>query len=405
MKKAIGFLVMAGSLLSLLGCCPTRTCGPDVTAIGVSTRTEPIWSSLRTHTGETLSGTIREAVRSAGPKPMNVLILSGGGQYGAFGAGFLYGLAARGDQPDLNFNVVTGISTGALQASMAFLGPEYYDLLRKQYTGVTQEDIIRKRCLFGLVCASSLMDAAPLRSLVEKYVTMEVLHKIAEAYEGGRRLYIGTVNLDTGDFFTWNMGEIAARRTEAALGLYHDILMAAVAIPVVFPPVLIRQETGSGAVSESLHADGGVREAVFFRQFMLELKRAIELEGSKAGSGRPIAAHDQAVVTVIINGKLGVAYQCTPERFIPVGLRSLSVLTDQSSINSVFRTYALACANGISFRMTRIPDDFQVPGSSWTFDPEAMTALFELGKEMALSDPIPWETKPPTGEDIDALCK
>jgi hypothetical protein len=405
MRKMVGSLITAAVLFLLSGCCPSRTCvEPGAAVPRVSPWSAPTLAPLRTQTGEALSEAMRASVSRAGPKPMNVLILSGGGQYGAFGAGFLNGLAARPDQPDLSFDIVTGISTGSLQATFAFLGPEFYGLIEEAYTGVTQEDIIRERNPVSLLCASSIMDASPLRALIERYITMEVLNKVAEAHEGGRQLYIGTVNLDTGEFVPWNMGQIASTRTEEALHLYHDILMAATAIPVVFPPVLLSQDAASGAGSESLHTDGGVRETVFFRQFMLELKKAVEVERRRSGPGRQIAGLNQAIMTVIVNGKLGIAYECTQERFISVGLRSLSALTDQSSLNSVFRAYALACANGISFRMTRIPDDFEVPANSWTFDTEAMKALFDLGKDMALSEPIPWETRPPTGEDIDALC-
>ena len=405
MRKVMGSLIMAAALCWLCGCCPTRVCvNPSSAFPGVSAGSASTLAPLRTQTGEALSESIRASVRRAGSKPMNVLVLSGGGQYGAFGAGVLNGLAARPDQPNLSFDIVTGISTGSLQATFAFLGPEFYSLMEEAYTGVTQEDIIRKRSLFSLLCASSLMDASPLRSLIERYITMEVLNRVADAHESGRQLYVGTVNLDTGEFVSWNLSQIASRRTAEALRLYHDVLMAATAIPVVFPPVLLSQETAPGVVSRTLHTDGGVREIVFFRQFMLGLKKAIEFESFRSDPSRPIAGLNQATMTLIVNGKLGVASECTQERFLSVGLRSLSALTDQSSLNAVFRAYALACASGISFRMARIPDDFEVPVSSWTFDTEAMKALFNLGKSMALSDPIPWEARPPTGEDIDALC-
>lgn len=405
MRKVMGSLTMAVALVSLPGCCATRTCvKPSAASPSLSAWSASTVAPLRTQTGQALSDSIRASVRSAGLKPMNVLVLSGGGQYGAFGAGVLNGLAARPDQPDLSFDIVTGISTGSLQATFAFLGPEFYGLIEEAYTGVTQKDIIRKRNLLSLPCAASLMDASPLRARIERYITMEVLNRVADAYESGRQLYVGTVNLDTGEFVTWNLGQIASKRTAEALRLYHDILMAATAIPVVFPPVFVSQETASGVVSRTLHADGGIREIVFFRQFMLELKGAVELESLRSGAGRPIAGLNQVTMTVIVNGKLGLASECTQERLMSVGLRSLSALTDQSSLNSVFRAYVLACANGISFRMARIPDDFEVPASSWTFDTEAMKALFNLGKGMALSDPIPWEARPPTGEDIDALC-
>jgi hypothetical protein len=70
----------------------------------------------------------REA-KSLGVSPGGILptgqylSLSGGGDKGAFGAGLLVGWTAHGDCP--KFKLVTGVSTGALSAPFAFLGPEY----------------------------------------------------------------------------------------------------------------------------------------------------------------------------------------------------------------------------------------------------------------------------------------
>ena len=65
----------------------------------------------------------QESLRAAlsPDKPVQVLALSGGGQWGAFGAGFLKGWTRHGDRPAA-FQVVTGTSTGSLQATFAFLG-------------------------------------------------------------------------------------------------------------------------------------------------------------------------------------------------------------------------------------------------------------------------------------------
>src|SRR5688500_6758394 len=53
--------------------------------------------------------------------PRNVLVMSGGGSFGAFTAGVLAGWSQSGTRPE--FDVVTGISTGALLAPFAFIGP------------------------------------------------------------------------------------------------------------------------------------------------------------------------------------------------------------------------------------------------------------------------------------------
>ena len=403
MRKSLKGVTIVLLLVAMYGCCRTRSCIEPGYA-GPSTR----WFAasvhpVRTQTGTLWSESIREAVRQAGMKPLNILVLSGGGQNGAFGAGFLNGLNERNDSQDLKFDIVTGISTGALQATFAFLGPKYYDKLKEAYTTVTKEDVFRNRCLFGLLCASSLKDTAPLRSLVEKYITADVLHQVAEAHEAGRRLYIGTVNLDTGEFLTWNMGSIAEKGNEEALQLYRDVLMAATSVPVLFPPVLVRQENRSVPIPQGLHTDGGVRQIVFFRQFMIDVIKAEEEELARSTPEKPIARLHEATMSVIVNGKVGLGYECTQERWASVGLRSLSAMLDESSINALFRAYVLARKNAISFRMIRIPDDVEIDSNSEEFNPETMKRLFEAGRSLAKIEPIPWETKPPTAEDLDAL--
>src|SRR5262245_51959304 len=85
----------------------------------------------------------REALAAAGHSgplpPAEYLALSGGGSDGAFGAGLLCGWSAAGTRP--NFKAVTGISTGALIAPFAFLGPEYDAPLRQVYTKTTPRDL------------------------------------------------------------------------------------------------------------------------------------------------------------------------------------------------------------------------------------------------------------------------
>ena len=69
----------------------------------------------------------------------NFLALSGGGGDGAFGAGILCGWSETGTRP--RFKLVTGISTGALIAPFAFLGPEYDAKLKAAYTTISDKDI------------------------------------------------------------------------------------------------------------------------------------------------------------------------------------------------------------------------------------------------------------------------
>ena len=95
-------------------------------------RLSPIYVQAAGKSGENLA---RALERRKG-RPLNILSLSGGGQNGAFGAGFLNGWRERGKRP--KFDAVGGVSTGALLATHALLGtPEDDATLARMYTGIT----------------------------------------------------------------------------------------------------------------------------------------------------------------------------------------------------------------------------------------------------------------------------
>src|SRR5262245_25668627 len=170
----------------------------------------------------------------------NLLAVSGGGDNGAFGAGLLCGWTAEGSRP--SFKAVTGISTGALIAPFAFLGPEYDDVLRKVYTSVKPADIATKRNIMAAIGNDGMADNRPLWTLISKFINRSFLDKIAEEHEKGRLLLIGTTDLDARQPVVWNMGVIASSKDPGALELFRNILLASAAIPGAFPPTMFRVE-------------------------------------------------------------------------------------------------------------------------------------------------------------------
>ncbi|MES1213313.1 MAG: patatin-like phospholipase family protein, partial [Singulisphaera sp.] len=157
-------------------------------------------------------------------KKHNVLALSGGGSYGAYTAGLLNGWTASGQRPQ--FDIVSGVSTGALIATYAFLGPRYDPALREFYTQTCTDDIYKKRFKPAVLCTDSFALSAPLAQLIDQRVTPQILCEVAAAHAQGRRLYIGSTNVDTGRLVIWDMGAIAARGTPEALTLYRQIILA-----------------------------------------------------------------------------------------------------------------------------------------------------------------------------------
>src|SRR2546423_7875126 len=171
------------------------------------------------------------------------LALSTGGGDGAFGAGLLNGWSESGKRPE--FSVVLGVSTGSLMAPYAFIGPSQDPGLKRAYTEYNAGDIFE-----DVKTPESLVDTWPLKRLIAKEVTPELLTQVAEGYKRGRRLFVATTNLDAQRGVVWNMGAIAAKGDDAALKLFRDILAASTAIPGLFPPVLIDVEANGKKTQE-----------------------------------------------------------------------------------------------------------------------------------------------------------
>ncbi len=201
-----------------------------------------------------------------------MLSLSGGGADGAFGAGILSGWSARGDRP--TFTMVTGISTGALIAPFAFLGPEYDMLLKLFYTTFSTEDLARPLPVGSAISRNGFFSTKPLREALKQYISAEVITKIATEYRKGRRLIIGTTNLDLMRPVYWDIGAIAQHRSEKNDQLIRDIILASVSVPVAFPPVFITLEAGGNTYDE-MHVDGGVTNQVFAYPVSLDLKKVL----------------------------------------------------------------------------------------------------------------------------------
>ena len=184
----------------------------------------------------------------------NVLALSGGGSYGAFSAGVLSGWTATRQRPALD--IVTGVSTGALIATYAFLGSEYDQLLGEMYTSISSNDIYRSRNKLAVLWSDAAATSEPLQRMIEARISPQLLQAVACPHAQGRRLYVGTTNLDSGQLVIWDMGAIASTGRPNALGLYRKIILASASVPGFLPPVNIEVTVNGRRFTES-HADGG----------------------------------------------------------------------------------------------------------------------------------------------------
>jgi hypothetical protein len=395
MISGVHFAVFAVALAALSACStssarlPVPEAAVDIAATAVSSETPNfpmrVWGDEKPDFAETLLSLPAEQIKALMPaaygKPHAYLAISGGGENGAYGAGLLNGWTAAGNRPTFTF--VTGISTGSLIAPFAFLGPEYDHVLTEVYTKYETKDLVRKRGVLSIVTSDSAADTAPLKALIAHYVDARVIAAIAAEHRNGRRLWIGTTNLDAGRPVLWNIGVIANSRDPKAPGLIHDILLASASIPGAFPPVLINVEADGKAFDE-LHVDGGTTNQVFFYPAGLDWKEVL----------KRLKVPGKPDLYVIRNAFLQPDYHATKKKIIPIAGRSISTLLRTQGIGDLYRIYDNAKRDGLRFHLTSIPDDFNMK-SKESFDPVYMRALYDVGYEIGKSGKG-WLDSPPS---------
>jgi predicted acylesterase/phospholipase RssA len=316
-----------------------------------------------------------------GPITETALLLSGGGPDGAFGAGLLNGWTKRGDRPE--FDAVTGVSTGAIIALFAYLGPDYDDKLEQIYTSYSTEQLATRALFSALLGGTALTDTRGYRALIEHYVDDAVVERIAEESRRGRALLIGTTNIDAARPVIWNIGAIAASGHPARKRLIHDVIQASSAIPAAFPPVLIPVETGDGRRYDEMHVDGGATQQVMLLSPGFSLRRVDKDLGQRV---------DRSVY-VIMNNKLLKPYEPVRPRIASIAARAASSLIGGSGGGDLYRIFAIAQRDGIKMHITAIPTDFDAQPTE-VFDPVYMRELFDLGYAQGLAGGG-WSPTPP----------
>ncbi len=309
----------------------------------------------------------------------NFLAISGGGGDGAFGAGLLSGWTKAGTRPE--FKLVTGVSTGALIAPFAFLGPAYDEQLKRVFTTISAEDIYFERGFSGVLFNDALSDTTPLFNFISGSVNEEMLTAIAREYKKGRLLLIGTTNLDARRPVIWNMGAIAASGHPKALDLFRKILLASSAIPAAFPPVMFDVEV-DGKQYQEMHVDGGAIAQLFL--YPPDVGRKIVNKGIK----RERRAY------IIRNGALGEDWSPVERSTLDIAGRAISTMIYMSGVNDLFRVYMITQRDGVDYNLAYIEDDFEGPPNEGGFDPTYMNALFAYGYEKARNS-YAWKKTPP----------
>lgn len=372
-RRIVGLL----TLLALLAMAPAcmRCCVP----LGPNGTRDLVDLCCQEEHAPVSSGAVREVAaefrrRTAaclppGGRPYHFLALSGGGLHGAFGVGVLTGLTESGTRP--TYDVVTGISTGALMSTFAFLGPEYDGWLRANLVGIERSQILRLRSPPGMLLFGSVYSPRPLARRIRQEITPEILAKVAQAHAEGRRLYVGTTSLDTRQLILWDMGAIASRGTPESLTLYHDIILASSSVPGAMPPVRFAVEV-DGKKYDELHVDGGATDQVIFRGFMVaDLNRRTGLPGSVAPAG--------STLHIVVNGKLYADPSCVRRGIVDPLATSLESVIYGKARDELHRIYLSCLKTGVDFRLTAVPQKLRVAPGALSLSAADQRLLYEEG--------------------------
>jgi len=320
-------------------------------------------------------------VDSEGKRIYPILCISGGSANGAYGAGLLKGWSSEGSRP--KFKVVTGVSTGAITAPMAFLGKDYDDVAEQIYTTMSTKDVMRAKGPLRALFGDSLASNAPLEKQLNKYITHDMLVKIAGEHKKGRRLYVGTAYLDAQRFVIWDMGAIAARDDEE---LFRKVILASAAIPMMFPPVIFHVEA-NGVSYDEMHVDGGTITQVF------TLYKVLEGQGPAAKEMGIDISKIKAKMYVIRNGYVEPGYKPVKDDLTSIAGQMFDTMVNSQGIGDTYRIYTQSLKNGSDYNLAVIPGDFR-PEKGQEFDPKQMRELFDRGYQDAVKG-YKWQKIPP----------
>ena len=362
---------------ALLGACASDprtpfTASEEMTAVAIGAPNIRYWADA---TASALQASVRPAVVQSG-RPFIYLALSGGGGGGAFGAGVLNGWSESGTRPE--FTIVSGVSTGALIAPFAFLGPDYDDRLRQIYTNGEAQRLIGEPNPMGALFGSGVLGPERLRRLIGRYVDDDLIKAIAREDRKGRRLLVITTNLDAQRAVVWDMGAIASSGEPKAFDLFRNVLAASASVPVIFAPQLINVAAGD-RVFQEMHADGTLSAPIY------TLPQAV-LFGGKA-----IRRAVRPALYVIVNGRIDPGFAVVPDQVEAIAAQSFSTLNRVGTKAVLAETYDVAVREGLNFHLSYIGRDHPDSGGTG-FETDAMRRLYDYGHDKALSGAF-WVTE------------
>jgi hypothetical protein len=374
--SGLGVFMLVALSLSVIGCAnlPRQPASPtgaeDATLPGFREAVRYVADSQATYRmrSERVTARLHQTI---GERPLNMLALSGGGAGGSFGAGVLAGWSRQGTRPE--FDIVTGVSVGALYAPYAFLGSAWDDRLVQAFPRPRLDHLLQ-RSLLTTFFGASLYRGKPLHDLVDSFVTPELLQAVARESSTGRMLLVATTDLDTEEMVIWDLGAIARQGDDRARQLFRDVLIAAASIPGIFPPEMIQVQR-AGSTFQEMHADAATTNSLFVAPeaalFPMESVRWLHGEN----------------LYLIINSQLASTQQTTQRGTLPIIKRGLDALTHSAMLSDFALTYGFALRNEMNVHVAFIPDQYPY-GGVLDFRYAHMRALFEYAETCAARDEL-----------------
>jgi predicted acylesterase/phospholipase RssA len=311
----------------------------------------------------------RRLQAALGERPLSLLALSSGGASGAFGAGALAGLTRSGTRPQ--YSVVTGVSSGALVAPFAFLGPSWDEEMTEIFTTGETNQLLQPRGL-GAVFGSSVYSGEPLTRLIERYADDAMIAAIAAEAAKGRLLLVATTDFASGEAVIWDLGSIALHGGKSAKPLIQTLLLASASVPGMLPPVTVKFRS-QGKMRTETHVDGGVTLPFFISPAPQDLPRVAP------------GASQSTTVRVIIDGPLRNLPRRTHANAFAIFSRSLSEGLDHLTRTQLESTLSALRQRGISVEYAAIPASYPLRGA-FDFGADAQRSLFEYGADCAAAD-------------------
>jgi hypothetical protein len=368
---------------------------PELLALRTASDEQTV-TALRTILGRLLERTKAEydrytASKRSTPPGIDILIISGGGDWGAFGAGFLQGWQQVPAQHPLakpEFDAVTGVSTGTLIAPFAFLGDaQAIDEIVTLYRN-PQPDWVQQRGMLYFLPNNISFDAVPgLEREMRTHITLAMLRRIAQAGADGRLLAVNTTDLDTGTSRVFDLVAEAQRSVASGeVDRVHNIMLASAGIPGAFPFRMI---------DNAMYVDGGVTGNIIYGGRITE-EDSLPALWQRTYPTLPIPP---IRYWVIFNNQFRPVPEVTAPHWPAVVQRSLETSTRAATATALRHLYAMAEISrlkrqaDVQVRIVSIPGDWTppVPG---VFITETMNNLVDLGTKMG-ADPASWSDAPP----------